>query len=208
MSYKKMCKNVIVIMLTVVALNANDINLLNEISYESDGYYNMVIEIPAGSNKKYEINKKSGKIEQEYVEGKKRIVDFLAYPGNYGFIPQTKLLKKKGGDNDPIDVLLISESKKRGSVQAIKIIGALDFDDRGERDTKLLAVPKNEGLSHIDSLEEMFIEYPNLITIVKLWFQGYKGPQKMHFTGYITKGELHNIIENSHKDWKREVNVK
>lgn len=198
-----MNKIIVICFILVFGIEAKEKHLLNDIEYKSGSYCNMVIEIPAGTTAKYEVNKRSGKIEQEYVNGQKRVVEFLPYPGNYGFIPQTILLKEKGGDNDPIDVLLISESKARGSVQSIKIIGALDFDDRGESDTKLLAVPKNGDFSQINTLEEMFLEYPNMINIINLWFQGYKGPEKMHFTGFITKDTLLKMIEESHLDWRK-----
>ena len=50
---------------------------------------------------------------------KKRIAWLLSYPGNYGFrIPQTF-----GGDGDPLDVIDLDESKSRGSIVEVKIIG-------------------------------------------------------------------------------------
>ncbi|MEC7394112.1 MAG: inorganic diphosphatase, partial [Verrucomicrobiota bacterium] len=61
---------------------------LHEIPYRNpDGSYNLFIEIPAGTQQKWEVNKRSGKLESEEKDGKKRVVKFLPYPGNYGFIP-------------------------------------------------------------------------------------------------------------------------
>ena len=45
-----------------------------------------------------------------------RIVNFLPYPANYGFIPSTFMDKKKGGDGDALDILLISEHMVTGTV--------------------------------------------------------------------------------------------
>ena len=43
-----------------------------------------------------------------------RIVNYLGYPGNYGMIPRAFLPKNLGGDGDPLDVLLLGPSIKRG----------------------------------------------------------------------------------------------
>jgi len=75
------------------------------------GQYQMVVEIPAGSNHKIEINTNSGAFEVDQQDGKDRVVDFLPYPGNYGFVPGTKMSKAAGGDGDALDILLIAESQ-------------------------------------------------------------------------------------------------
>ena len=76
-----------------------------------------LLEIPAGTKQKWEVNKNSGLLEWEEKNGKKRIVKFLGYLGNYGFIPQTL-----GGDGDPLDVIDLDESKPRGSVVETKLL--------------------------------------------------------------------------------------
>ena len=103
------------------------------------------MEIPAGTNEKWEILKDGTKIEREIKDGKFRIVDYLSYPFNYGFIPQTILPISKGGDGDPLDVIVISSSVKRGSIIKAKPIGALIMIDNKEVDTKILALGINSG---------------------------------------------------------------
>ena len=61
-----------------------------------DGSINALIEIPAGTLKKWEFNKVSGLIELEIINNKPRIIDYLGYPANYGMIPKTLLAKKMG----------------------------------------------------------------------------------------------------------------
>jgi inorganic pyrophosphatase len=90
------------------------------------------IEIPAGTKQKWEFNDKTGEMEKDYKDGKERIVQFLPYPGNYGFIPETL-----AGDGDPIDVIDLDEAKQRGELQEVRIIGALNFEDKKEEDIKL-----------------------------------------------------------------------
>jgi len=196
-------KKLALIFLIGLQVCVGDTNLLDTKYKNSDKTYNMIVEIPAGTNEKWEVSKKTGKIEINLKHGKKRVINFLPYPGNYGFIPQTKLSRVIGGDDDPIDVLLLSNSFERGSVVKVKIIGGLDFLDRGERDTKLIAVLDKGVLSHINTIEELFYKHPNILSIVKLWFEGYKGFKKMQFTGYISKKRAKKLIEESHSFWKK-----
>ena len=85
-------------------------NPINEINIKNDdGSYNFFVEIPAGTKEKWEVNKRNGLLELEEKKGRKRVIKFLAYPGNYGFIPQTY-----GADGDPVDVVDMDESIERG----------------------------------------------------------------------------------------------
>ena len=54
------------------------------------------IEIPKGSKKKYELDKKTGMIILDRI-----LYTSTHYPANYGFIPRTY-----SQDHDPLDVLL------------------------------------------------------------------------------------------------------
>lgn len=55
----------------------------------ANGTINVVVEIPAGTNAKYEVNTKTGNLDWEIKKGKPRMVKYLAYPANYGMIPST-----------------------------------------------------------------------------------------------------------------------
>lgn len=139
--------------------------------------WNAVIEIPAGSNMKLEFNPSNGKFEAEKIEGKERIVDFLPYPGNYGFIPSTLMDKKAGGDGDPLDVLVIASSVPTGTVLEVKPLGALILRDRGELDTKIIAVPSDSTMRVINAVntQQFFLEYDGAKRIIENWFLNYKG---------------------------------
>ena len=73
----------------------------------------MLVEIPAGTLEKYEINKSSGILQMDSIYGKPRLIDYLGYPANYGMIPNTLLPKSKGGDGDPLDVISIGPPAER-----------------------------------------------------------------------------------------------
>ena len=128
------------------------INLLKDyIALYPDGDVNAVIEIPSGTMDKWELNKSNGQIEWELVNEKPRIVNYIGYPANYGMIPQTLLSKEKGGDGDPLDILVLGPTATRGGIVKCKIIGVLFLMDRGEQDDKLIAVSDNSPFFHLCS---------------------------------------------------------
>ena len=85
--------------------------------FTSDSLINVVIEIPSGTRQKWEVNKITGQIEWEQLSsGLYRVVDYLPYPANYGFVPQTTLPKSSGGDGDPVDVFVLGSSVNREEI--------------------------------------------------------------------------------------------
>jgi len=138
---------------------------------------NVVIEIPAGTNHKIEFNKSTGKFENDQIYGKDRVVNFLPYPGNYGFIPSTLMDESAGGDGDALDVLVISESLPIGTVLEVIPIAALMMVDGGEIDTKIIAVPVDSTKRVIQAtdFEHFLIDYNMAQNIIQDWFLNYKG---------------------------------
>ena len=95
-------------------------------------YVNAVIEIPQGSNIKYELDKDSGAIFLDRI-----LYGSQFYPANYGFVPNT--LAK---DWDPADILVLTDyALVPGCVIAVRLIGMLIMEDESGMDEKLLAVP-------------------------------------------------------------------
>ena len=100
-----------------------------------NGQINVVIEIPAGSNNKIEWNRKKAIFQLDRVEPK-----IFSKPTNYGFIPQTL-----DEDGDELDVLLITdEAIGTGIFLEAKIVGVMKFEDDGEADDKIVAVPADD----------------------------------------------------------------
>ncbi len=176
----------------------SNVHLINDIDYKKEGLYQALIEIPTGTREKWEVDHKSGNIKWEFRHGKPRKVKFLGYPGNYGFIPQTR-----SGDGDPLDIIVLSKSTKRGDILKVKVIGMLKLLDKGEQDNKIIAVTTNGVFRKIDSLKEMLIKKPNVIPIIRAWFEGYKDPGKIVFMGYESKKKTIKYIEESHLKWMK-----
>ena len=155
------------------------------------------IEIPAGTKQKWEFNFETGEMEKDYKDGKERIIQFLPYPGNYGFIPETL-----AGDGDPIDVIDLDEAGERGELKEVRIIGALDFEDKKEADIKFIGVSPSGTFGHIQSIEQLLLEKPAVLEILKSWFLNYKKPGKMVFYGYMDRDSSIQLIIEARKKWK------
>lgn len=122
-----------------------------------------VIEIPKGSNMKYESDKETGLLSLDRV-----LFTATYYPLNYGFIPRTY-----GDDNDPLDVLLLCSQP----IQPITIvrsypIGVMYMDDGGKGDEKIIAIPYSEptymGYTDVKELpKHIFEELKHFFSVYK-----------------------------------------
>jgi len=147
---------------------------------------NMVVEIPAGTNHKIEINKETGEFENDKINGKTRIINFLPYPGNYGFIPSTHMDEARGGDGDALDILMIGEAVPTGTIVAIQPIGVLLLKDNGELDTKLIAIPADSSkvVMQAYNFTEFSVQQSAAKKMIEDWFLNYKGPGEMELLGW------------------------
>ncbi len=162
-----------------------DVNILKDVApYADNGLINVYVEIPAGTNEKWETNKTTGVAEWS-LDGKqqKRIVNYLPYPANYGMIPQTWLPPEQGGDNDPLDVFLLGPSVERGSVIAARLVGVLRVLDKGENDDKLIAVDPEGPFRNVTSYQQLQDDYPGVVEILEIWLTNYKGSDKVNLLG-------------------------
>lgn len=152
-------------------------DLLRDVSaIAENGSINVVVEIPAGTIDKWEINKLSGVLEWERINPDSlRQVKYLPYPANYGFIPRTWLPALDGGDDDPLDVILLGASVQRGSVIESRVLGVIRILDRGEQDDKLIAVATDGPFWDVHTLEDLRTQYPGTVEILTTWLANYKG---------------------------------
>ena len=125
-----------------------------------DGSINVLVEIPSGTNGKWEVNKETGNLDWEFKKGAPRVVQYLPYPSNYGMIPQTLSPEEIGGDGDPLDVLLLGEAVPRGAYVKGKLIGVMYMKDHGETDDKLLAVAEGSPFENVNSVSELAEQFP------------------------------------------------
>jgi inorganic pyrophosphatase len=172
-------------------------SLIDIIPINENGLLNAIVEIPAGTLDKWELNKFNGQIEWEFSGGKERRIRYLGYPGNYGFVPQTLLPKAGGGDGDPLDILIIGPPAERGSIVQCKILGVLFLDDNGERDDKIIAVSDKSLLYEYKNIGSLHRKHQGILQIIELWFVNYKGFNKMKSNGYGSSDVAEDMIDEA-----------
>jgi len=168
----------------------------------SQSTFNAVIEIPGGTNSKYEYNTDQKKFVIDRENGKERVIDFLPYPANYGFIPSTLSKSDTGGDGDALDVLVISESEPTGTIMEIIPVALLKLIDDGDTDYKVIAVPKDNAkrIIRANTYNELSTDYPKLLDIMELWFLNYNPKDSSSVDGWGDEQEAINEIKRNLKN--------
>jgi inorganic pyrophosphatase len=125
--------------------------------------FNAVIEIPLGSNVKYELDKGSGLIRMDRI-----LYSAAFYPANYGFIPRTL-----AEDHDPLDVLVLCQQPVVPlTVMHARAIGLMTMIDSGDKDHKVISVATADP--EYNSYREASELPPHKMQMVRRFFQDYK----------------------------------
>lgn len=147
-----------------------------------------IVEIPAGSRNKYELDKETGHFKLDRV-----LYSAVHYPGDYGFIPRTL-----HEDGDPLDVLVkINEPTFPGCQITVRPIGVLMMLDKGEPDDKILGVPADDPYFHdVASLDDVS---PHYLKEVEHFFQIYKDLEgkRIELRGWKPREAAEEIILRS-----------
>lgn len=148
------------------------------------GNIHAVIEIPAGTLAKWEVDHHSGLMVWEQKNNRPRVIHYLGYPANYGMVPRTLLPHEEGGDGDPLDILVLGPQLPRGAIVATRLVGVLHLLDDGEVDDKLIAVVPDGIYSRVRDLPDMKKNFPGVMEIIETWFKNYKGPGRINSRGF------------------------
>jgi len=136
----------------------------------ADGTYNVVIEIPAGTTAKYEVNRATGLMELEQKNDAPRFVQYLAYPANYGFIPHTLTAK-----NDDFKALVLGPAVPRGSLVKGRLIGVLSVVDASGTKDRAIIVTDNTPFAYLRSIADLDEKFPGATAILQTWFANFNG---------------------------------
>lgn len=149
------------------------------------GDYLAVVETPKGSRNKYDYDPALRALRLAAV-----LPAGMVFPFDFGFFPSTK-----ADDGDPLDVLiLMDESVAPGCIVSVRLIGALEAEQRkkgGEwlRNDRVLAVASHShahaGLGAIDDIEpatldqiEAFFAQYNRLKGVEFRVSRRSGPKR------------------------------
>lgn len=127
------------------------------------------IEIPTGSQNKYEYNKEKGAFVLDRV-----LFSPMHYPAEYGYLKNTLAL-----DGDPLDILVLTSFPTfPGCVIEARVVGVLIMSDDKGQDEKLLAVPSNDprfkDVTSLDHVPE------HKLKEIAHFFQVYKDLENKH----------------------------
>ncbi|UPG72353.1 inorganic diphosphatase [Roseomonas gilardii subsp. gilardii] len=150
---------------------------------------NVVVEIPPGSQVKYELDKDSGAIVVDRF-----LFTPMAYPAAYGFIPGTV-----ADDGDPTDVLVLTPAPVvPGAMIRVRPIGVLLMEDEAGQDEKLVAVPHDKITTLFTNVQTVD-DLPALLRQqIEHFFTRYKDlePGKwVKVTGWGTKEQALALVE-------------
>ena len=135
-----------------------------------DQTIHILVEIPAGSNVKYEQDESNGRI---YVD--RFVPTAMFYPENYGAIEGAK-----GKDGDLLDALLLtSQLIMPGMWMKARVIGMLEMEDEEGIDHKLICVPEKTKQDIVCGAWQDITDVPQYrLDKIKHFFEHYKDLEK------------------------------
>ena len=109
--------------------------------------FDVIIEIPAGSRNKYEMDHERGRIRLDRM-----LFTATRYPADYGYLEGTL-----GADGEPLDALVLTgEPIYPGVVIRVRAIGMFRMSDESGADDKVLCVPAADPrAAHLRELEDV-----------------------------------------------------
>jgi len=162
---------------------------------------NMLVETPMGSVNKFEYHTNTGLLTLDRV-----LYEKLPYPVEYGAIPRTW-----DEDEDLLDVIcMVSYPTFPGCLMSVRPIGIMLFNDGGERDDKILAVPVEDvRFQHIQDIGDVT---EHKLDEIGFFFERYKDLQfkykgqtdkKLVINGWDDKEKAYETIQDAHELFKK-----
>jgi inorganic pyrophosphatase len=183
-------------------INVNPTHFQNIPAFADNGKdkyaIHVIIETPRDIRNKYYFNEDYGIFKLGSV-----IAEGLAWPYDYGFIPQTL-----GDDGDPLDVLFLSDAPTfTGCLSDARLIGIIRLLKNGKENDRLLACPphmkgvaqKTDDFDDIDDVPE------DLMRSITTFLVQYSEEEDntIEFKGIASRSKALKALEAGHKMWKK-----
>lgn len=127
--------------------------ILHELPMRGKNGIAVVVETPAGAVREIHYDPAARAFEAD--PGK---VDFLPFPGNWGFVPSTRIPYQKGKSFAPVAVLVLGEPLESGRVVEVRPVAAAILSEKGKRSVLVLATPLDSVLCNME-----IRDYPDLV---------------------------------------------
>ncbi len=151
------------------------------------------IEIPKGSQNKYEFDKEAGVFRLDRV-----LYSPMHYPTEYGYIQNTL-----AEDGDPLDVLVLTTFPTfPGCVIETRVVGVLVMSDDKGQDEKLLGVAETDPrFSQVETLDDV---PPHILKEIAHFFEVYKDLEgkETKIEGWKGREDAERILQESIQRYK------
>lgn len=157
---------------------------------------NVIVEIPKGSNNKYEIDKETGLIKLDRAN-----YSSAPFPYDYGFVPQTLW-----EDGDALDVILLTTFPlQTGILVNARPVAVMEMIDSGESDYKIIAVPVED--KRWDDVQDLGDINKHTIKEFQHFLETYKAlkgkPAPVEIKGIMGKAEALAAVQKSVEFYKQ-----
>ncbi|NDK55208.1 inorganic diphosphatase [Pontibacter fetidus] len=142
-----------------------------------------VIETPAGSSHTVKYNRASKAFENDKEAGQDRVIRFLPYPGNYGFIPSTET----GTNGRNLSTLILAERADAGTVLEIIPVATLLLEKpNGDLYPVIISVPARPSARTVDATDYITLsrKYPAVKSILQQWFMHHNHSYPLKYVGW------------------------
>lgn len=157
-----------------------------------------VIETPAQTRHKYAFEPKYGimRLKMTLAEG-------LAWPYDYGFVPQTL-----GDDGDPVDILVLNDAPTfSGCLLEVRMLGAVLLKKNGIENDRLVACPKRRpGVTlKTDSFDTLSDVPKDLMSGIERFLVDYSAEEgnEITFEGTASRKRALALIRKGRKRFRK-----
>lgn len=161
----------------------------------------VLIEIPFGSNMKYEVDKKTGLLRCDRI-----LHTPHAYPFNYGYFPQTI-----SGDGDEIDAVVVAKYPLiPNSLIKCRIIGALLTTDEKGADEKIICVPHESVDPEFKNIKSLADLSEHQTDKIEYFFNNYKRMEPGKFVtirGFVDVIEAIKLYIDGVNEYKKKISL-
>jgi inorganic pyrophosphatase len=170
------------LLLSVLLLASCKTDYANLPTYSGSKQLQAVIEVPAGNNLQLKYDAETKEFVSAKEAGKAKVIDFLPFPGNYGFIPSTEVGKDGGG----LPILVLSGRVETATVMEVLPIAILQLETDGEIQPIVIAVPARPSERTMDAttLASFAKNYPAVQVILREWFVNHNRTVNTKFVSW------------------------
>ncbi len=131
-----------------------------------------VVETPSGSTVPMVYDAEEKEFAPVIEAGQPRVMEFLPYLGNHGFIPSTWVDTVVGQPMRPLPVLILCDRKEPGTVLEILPVAVLITERDDQWHHLIIAVPARPTEQTISptSYADFSARYPAVKSIVQQWY--------------------------------------